>query len=110
MTKLRSHTSSDALGASDLRPGASGSGALDTLATSASGMSLAATPPPGAETEVAFISGVTSLNTVVATSYWTWNGDNPATYSNTSEAAKWGSPTPGTSGGTVTYWFDTASN
>jgi serralysin len=33
-----------------------------------------------------------------------------ATYSaTTSSAVKWGSPTPGTSGGTVTYWFDAAS-
>jgi hypothetical protein len=121
MTKLRSHTSSDALGASDLfdtqmndpgpvRPGTSGYGVVDTLAPSASGMFLAAAPPPGAETEVAFISGVTSLNTVAATSYWNWNGNNPGTYSNTSRAVKWGSPTPGTSGGTVTYWFDTVSN
>src|SRR4051794_41062966 len=121
MTQLRSRTSPDALGASDLfdtqtndpgpvRPGTSGSGVVDTLATSASGMSLAAAPPPGAETEVAFISGVTSSNTVAATGFWTWNGDNPATYSNTSTAVKWGSPTSGTSGGTVTYWFDTASN
>jgi Peptidase M10 serralysin C terminal len=119
MAKLRSDLSSDALGTSDLldtqtdlpnpvRPGTSGSGAVGTLA--ASGMSFAAAPTPGAEAEVAFISGVTSSNTVVATSYLTWNGDNPATYSTTSFARKWGSPTPGTSGGTVTYWFDTASN
>ena len=73
-------------------------------------MSVAATPPPGAAAEVAFISGVTSSNQVAAISFWTWNGDkNPATYSTTSSAVKWGSPTPGTSGGTVTYGFDAAS-
>ena len=48
---------------------------------------------------------------MAGTSFWTWNGNNPATYSSTtSSAAKWGSSTPGTSGGSVTYWFDTASN
>jgi serralysin len=119
VAKLRSHLSPDALGASDLfdtqtdfsvRPGTSGSGGVNALATSASGMSVAAAPPPGAEGEVAFLSGVTSSNTVAPTSFWTWRGNNPATYSATSDAAKWGSPTPGTPGGTVTYWFDTASN
>ena len=74
-------------------------------------MSVAATPPPGAAAEVAFISGVTSSNQVAATSFWTWNGNKSATYSaTTSSAAKWGNPTPGTSGGTVTYWFDTSSH
>jgi serralysin len=116
---LRSHLSPDALGASDLfdtqadfpvRLGTSGSDVTGTLATSASGMSVAAAPPPGAEGEVAFLSGVTSSNTMASTSFWTWNGNNPATYSTTSDAAKWGSPTPGTPGGNVTYWFDAASN
>src|SRR5262245_53046283 len=121
MAKSHSLLSSDALGASDLldtqtdfpdpvRSGTSGSGAVGALATGANAMSLAAAPPPGAEGEVAFISGVTSSNTVAATSYLTWNGDNPATYSTTSFARKWGSATPGTSGGTVTYWFDAPSN
>jgi serralysin len=118
VAKLRSDLSPDALGASDLfdtqtdfsvRPGTSSSGVVNALATSASGMSVAAAPPPGAEGEVAFLSGVTSSNTVASPSFWTWKGNNPATYSTTSDAAKWGSPTPGTSGGTVTYWFDTAS-
>jgi Peptidase M10 serralysin C terminal/RTX calcium-binding nonapeptide repeat (4 copies) len=34
---------------------------------------------------------------------------NPCRLHETSTAIKWGSPTPGTTGGTVTYWFDTAS-
>ena len=50
---------------------------------------------------------------MTATSFWTWNGwpvqTIPATYSSTSDAAKWGSTTPGTPGGTVTYWFDVTS-
>jgi serralysin len=74
-------------------------------------MSNPATPPPGSAPEIAFISDVTSSNQVAATSYWTWDVDQPATYSTTGSAAnKWGSPTPGTSGGTVTYGFDAASN
>ena len=97
---------------SDPNSSTSESSAAATLPINGSGMSVAATPPPGAAAEVAFISGVTSSNQVAATSFWTWNGDKPATYSaTTSSAVKWGSsPTPGTSGGTVTYWFDLASN
>lgn len=62
------------------------------------------------ESEVAYISGVTSSGTVAATSFHTWNNDSPPTYGTVSGAAKWGSPTPGTSGGTVTYYYDPASN
>jgi Peptidase M10 serralysin C terminal len=94
----------------DPNSSASQSSEAATLLLTGSAMSVAATPPPGAAAEVAFISGVTSSNQVAATSFWTWNSDNPATYSTTSNAVKWGSSTPGTSGGTVTYWFDTASN
>jgi serralysin len=95
---------------SDPDSSASQSSVALTLLIDGSGMSVAATPPPGAAAEVAFISGVTSSNQVAATSFWTWNGDKPATYSTTSSAVKWGSPTPGTSGGTVSYWFDSASH
>ena len=53
---------------------------------------------------------MTASNRVAATSFWTWFGNNPATYSSgQSDAAKWGSSIPGTPGNTVTYWFDTAS-
>jgi Ca2+-binding RTX toxin-like protein len=75
-----------------------------------SGPSFAATPPAGSEAEIAFLSGVTASDRVAATSFWTWFGNNPATYSSgQSDAAKWGSSIPGTPGNTVTYWFDTAS-
>ena len=88
-----------------LQAGESGSG-------SSSGSAVAALSV-GAQAEIAFINGLTSSNLVTPTSFWTWNGwpvqTNPATYSSTSEAAKWGSTTPGTPGGTVTYWFDVAS-
>jgi len=60
--------------------------------------------------EVTFILGVTSQGRIAAQSFWTWNDDQPATYSPTlSYEAKWGTPLAGT-GGAVTLAFDTASN
>jgi Ca2+-binding RTX toxin-like protein len=80
---------------------------------------MPATLPSGAESTVAFISGVTNTATVAGTSYSAWNLDAPATYgltlsgtTNQSLAYKWGSTTlavDGTSGGNVTYWFDVPS-
>src|SRR5689334_8380806 len=64
-----------------------------------SGGSFAAPPPPGTATELTYLNGLTSTNAIAATSFWTWNDNNPATYSNASYAAKWGSSTPGTPGG-----------
>jgi peptidase M10/serralysin-like protein len=85
-----------------VQAGDSGSGA--------SGASAAAALPVGSQAEISFLNGLTSSGTIAATSFWTWNYDNPATYrSSLSYAAKWGSATPGTPGGTVTYWFDVAS-
>jgi Peptidase M10 serralysin C terminal/CARDB len=77
--------------------------------SNASGGSFAA-PLPGTDAELTFLNGITSASKIAATSFWTWNNNNPATYSNSSWAAKWGSPTPGTPGGTVAYAFDPASN
>ena len=60
--------------------------------------------------EVAYISGVASNGTLAATSFYTWNLDSfPATYGGASSAHKWGNTTPGTSGGTISYYFDTGS-
>lgn len=59
--------------------------------------------------EVTYITGVTDTGTVAPVSFWTWNGDEPATYGATSEEAKWGAPTAGT-GATITYAFAAASN
>jgi hypothetical protein len=71
------------------------------------GQSFAPTPPPaGSAPEIAFLSGVTSATTIASNSFWTWVNN----YNGTSDAAKWGSPLPGTAGGTVTYFFNTASN
>src|SRR5205807_697241 len=77
--------------------------------SSASAGSFAAPPPAGTGTELAYLNGITSAGTIAATSFWTWNANNPATYSNASYAAKWGSASPGTPGGIVTYAFDPAS-
>jgi hypothetical protein len=44
------------------------------------GSSVAASPPAGSDAEITFISGVTSTNQVAGTSFWTWNGNRPATY------------------------------
>src|SRR5262245_42482752 len=72
---------------------------------------MAITDPTAFSNEASFISGVTSDAKVAATSFWTWNFNNPATYNQFfSNAFKWGSSTIGTAGGNVTYFFDTASN
>ena len=68
------------------------------------------TTTPTLQDEVAFISGVTANGTIAPNSFFTWNYDNPATYSNYGSARKWGSSKPGTPGGTVTYYFDPSSN
>ena len=69
------------------------------------------TIPSGAESEIGFISGITSASKLSGTAFATWKRDAPASYSTTtSYAIKWGGTTPGTSGGTVTYFFDVASN
>ena len=47
--------------------------------------------------------------TIAPTSFWTWNNNQPATYGATSDEAKWGSPTAGSSG-TIAYAFNPASN
>jgi serralysin len=73
--------------------------------------------PPGRESEVTFISGVTSDATVAATSFGSWTAFEPypsipAQYnSNSSNVTKWGDPTlqlAGTSA-VVTYQFDSES-
>lgn len=69
------------------------------------------TLPSGSDPEVTFISGATSASKLAGTAFNTWKRDNPATYSSTtSNEVKWGSTAIGTSGGNVTYWFDTASH
>jgi serralysin len=87
--------------------------AVDGISTlvgaSNNGSSVAASPPAGSDAEITLISGVTSSHQVAGASFWTWNGNKPATYSSTSDVAKWGSPTPGIQGGNVTYWFNVAS-
>jgi serralysin len=89
-------------------PTASADLALGTVTTQSA--SLATPLAPTLANEVTYLSGVNPNGTVAATSFHTWNADTPATYANSSFAAKWGGTTPGTSGGTVFYYFDPASN
>jgi hypothetical protein len=65
---------------------------------------------PSLQNEVSFISGVNPDGTIAAQSYWSWNRNNPATYGGYGSAKKFGGNTAGSSGGTVSYSFDTASN
>ena len=65
---------------------------------------------PDQQTEITFLSGITSQGTNAATSFWTWNRDTPATYSSfLSYEAKWGQPHAGTSG-SLTIAFATGSS
>ena len=64
-----------------------------------------ASQPPNMESEIEFISGITSTGPVAATSYWLWNKNNPATYATTGPVFKWGGNTAGSGGGTITYGF-----
>ena len=61
------------------------------------------------EQEITYLSGVTAQKTVASQSFWTWNGNNPATYSSVSSEAKWGAAVAGTAA-SVTVSFDAASN
>ena len=80
------------------------------LASSAAPASVNASPAPnGTEAEVAFLSGMTYTNTVAATSFATWNADNPATFATSARVHKFGGTSDGTAGGTVDYYFDPAS-
>src|SRR5277367_4089526 len=59
---------------------------------------------------VAFITGLSvngALNTING---WAWTGGYPAVYGNNGSAHKWAGGLAGTSGGTVTYYFDPGSN
>jgi hypothetical protein len=66
---------------------------------------------PTMQDEVAFISGIASNGTLAKQSFYGWNRNTPATYSSQwTQARKWGGSAAGTSGGTVTYYFDPASH
>ena len=77
--------------------------------------------PPSFQDETDFVSGISSAGVVISPTFATYNGEgtdktptNPngtATYnSTTSMQFKWGSGTPGTASGTISYGFDPASN
>jgi hypothetical protein len=68
------------------------------------------TTTPSLQDEAAFISGVNSSDKLVRSAFYGWDGNSPATYASTyTKARKFGSSAPGTSGGTVSYWFNAAS-
>jgi hypothetical protein len=65
----------------------------------------------GMSDEVAFIAGVYSDGTLPLYAFSAWNSDTPATYTGGfTNTAKWGASTAGTTGGTVDYYFNPASN
>ncbi len=66
-------------------------------------------PTPSLSDEVTYMTGVDAGGTIVGTSFRSWDGKSPAGYTvNPTSAAKWGTSTAGTGGGTVNYTFDTA--
>ncbi|HEY1629754.1 MAG TPA: M10 family metallopeptidase C-terminal domain-containing protein [Rhizomicrobium sp.] len=94
------HDSGDSMPQAHLAGGA--------VLTGGSGTTQSTSPTMAQET--AFISGIDASGKTVATSFWTWNNNNPASYAVRSDDHKWGSSTSHTAGGTVTYYFDTASS
>lgn len=65
---------------------------------------------PTMQDEVAFISSVASNGTLASKSFYSWNLNTPATYSSQwTSARKWGGTAAGSSGGTVSYYFDPTS-
>ena len=79
-------------------------------ASDASNPTSSVSIPSGLDREVSFLSGFESDGTLAATSFATWNGDTPATYSDTAEQFKWGAGQAGRPGGTVSYRFAAASH
>ncbi len=66
---------------------------------------------PTLQDEVSFIASVNGGGKLAQTSFYGWNQNNPATYnSHWVTARKWGGTTAGTSGGTVSYYFDPKAN
>ena len=59
--------------------------------------------------QVTYLSGVTSEGVIAAESFWSWDSNEPATYSAPSFQGKWGERTAGTPA-QIGYAFDTASN
>jgi hypothetical protein len=66
---------------------------------------------PSMADQVSFLSGINDAGNVVAQSFWTWRGNNPATYSSNSDASKWGAD-HATDGEVVTvnYFFQSNWN
>ncbi|GAA0535305.1 hypothetical protein FHS83_003172 [Rhizomicrobium palustre] len=68
------------------------------------------TASPSSNDEVTFLSSVNADGTLARTSFYGWDKKTPATYnSGWTTARKFGGTTAGTSGGTVSYYFNPAS-
>ncbi len=60
---------------------------------------------------VSFLDGLNAVGTVAGVGYARWNnGTNPATFTSTDSAHKWGAATAGTASGAITFAFDPGSN
>lgn len=83
---------------------------VNTLHTHA----LAVNDPPLSPTmadEVSFLSGINDAGEVIGTSFWTWRGNNPATYKNNSDAGKFGADhATDTDSVTVHYFFNSKAH
>jgi serralysin len=75
-----------------------------TFASSVQGVALG--PTAGGLSMVEFLTGLNPAGTLDTTdpSFWSWRGNNPATYTGLGFAHDW------LPGSTVTYWFNTSSN
>jgi hypothetical protein len=66
---------------------------------------------PTMDEQRAFLSGVDASGVVVATSFRTWNGDVPGTFSGPSDAYKWDTfQATNNTVSVVEYWFDPGSS
>jgi serralysin len=59
---------------------------------------------------IAFETGLDPNGTLNSVNGWRWDGNTPAGYGSYGSAHKWAGGAAGTSGGTVTYYFDPGSN
>ena len=66
---------------------------------------------PSQASEITFLTGIDATGHLASPAFWSWNEDNPASYSPTvSYQSKWGGAAAGSAGGVVDYYFDPGSN
>ncbi len=89
----------------------SGQAAFDTAMHFPALRGSATLSAPTMADEITFVSAITGAGNIANPSFAAWNEPSfPATYTNSTLAGKWGSATPGTSGGTIKYFFDAGSS